>query len=136
VLSILFLLAAQAITPDAIPIHEGGICTSFSWIRLVPEESVSVEEGPDFNVFWFNGSGGKTDRPWAVYDGNGSLVKGSGPILLRHDGITIQRAVESGKFVGYLAEKGGWRHHFFGSLFDGSDKDLALFDRVDFSSEG
>ena len=135
-LTILLLLAATAETPDAAPTHDGGVCAGLSWVSLVPGESVSVERGPDFNVFRFTRSGGETDNWWGVYDGNAAQVRGNGPLLLRRDGVTVKRAVENGKFRGYLAKKGDWEEHFFGSVFNGSDKDKLFFDRIEFGRRG
>ncbi len=87
-------------------------------------------------VFRFEGRGGSTNHRWGVYGGNAAQVRSNGPLLMRRDGVTVHRATEDGKFRGYLAEKGGWQNHFFGSVFDGSTKDKAFFDRIDFGPKG
>lgn len=135
-LSILLMLAAAAATPDEPPIHDGGVCTGLSWIHLAPDERVSIDRGPDFVVFRFHGLAGGTDHWWGVYGGNAAQVRGDGRLLLRRDGVTVHRATEGGKFSGYLAARGAWQNHFFGSVFDGSDHDRAFFDRIDFGPQG
>ena len=60
----------------------------------------------------------------------------NGPLLLKRDGVVVHRAVEDGKFRGYLAEKGGWQNHFFGSVFNGTAADKAFFERIDFGKTG
>ncbi|MBB3909494.1 hypothetical protein [Sphingomonas desiccabilis] len=135
-LPILLLLAVVADTPDAPPIHDGGICAGLSWVHLAPGEKISVERGPDFKVFRFHGPASESDHWWGVYFGNAAQVRGNGPLLLRRNGVTVRRATEDGQFRGYLAKKGGWQNHFFGSVFNGSDKDRDFFDRIDFSSKG
>lgn len=135
-LSILLLLAAVVETPDAVPVHDGGICAGLSWIRLTPGEVVSVERGPDFRVLRFHGPSGETDNWWGVYSGNYAPVRGNGPVLLRRNRVAVRRATEDGEFRGYIAAKGNRQNHFFGSVFDDNDKDRAFFDRVDLGSEG
>ena len=114
-------------------VHDGGVCAGLSWIRLLPAEHVRVEDGPDFMVLRFEGPQG---LEWGVYSGNHAQVRGNGPLLLRRDGVIIHRAFEGGEFRGYLAEKGSWQNHFFGTVFTGADRDRVFFDRVDFSARG
>jgi hypothetical protein len=136
VLAMLFLLAAAADTPGAAPIYDGGVCAGLSWVELAPGEKAFIEQGPDFNVFKFEGSSGSDDHWWGVYSGNFAQVRGNGPRLLKRDGVTVRRAVEDGKVRGYLAERDGWQNHFFGSVFEGSPKDKSFFDRIDFGPKG
>ena len=133
---LLLLAALDDGDPRPAQVHDGGVCAALSWVRLAPAEKASVEDGPDFRVFRFEGPAGPTDHWWGVYAGNFAQVRGNGPLLLERDGVTIHRALEDGKFRGYLAEKGGWQNHFFGSVFDGTDNDKAFFDRIDFSPAG
>ncbi|WP_156370225.1 hypothetical protein [Novosphingobium sp. Leaf2] len=130
------MLAAAADAPEAAPTHDGGICAGLAWVELGPNEKVFIERGPDFNVFRFEGPAGSTDHWWGVYSGNAAQVQGNGPLLMRRDGVTVHRAIENGKFRGYLAERGDWQNQFFGSVFDGSTKDKAFFDRIDFGPKG
>jgi len=132
------LLALAGIDEASVPApsHDGGVCAGLSWVKLAPDEKVYVEQGPDFVVLRFEGKGGPRDHWWGVYSGNSAQVRGNGPLLLKRDGVAVHRALEDGKFRGYLAEKGGWQNHFFGSVFDGTDADKRFFDRVDFSPTG
>jgi hypothetical protein len=50
--------------------------------------------------------------------------------------VIVHRATEDGQLRGYLAERGNWQNHFFGSVFDGSNGDKLFFDRVDFGPKG
>lgn len=116
--------------------HDGGVCAGISWIRLLPGERVRKEEGPDFFVLRFEGPSGPDDHPWGVYAGGFAQVRGDGPFLLQRDGVVIHRAIENGEFRGYLAQRGHWQNHFFGSVFSGAATDRAFFDRVDFGARG
>ena len=135
-LPLLLLLAITFDRPDIAPVHDGGICAGLSWVYLAPGEKGTIVHGPDFDVLRFHGPGGLTDHWWGVYAGGWAQVRGNGPLLLRRDGVTVHRAIKDGKFSGYLAEKGVWQNHFFGSVFDGSKKDKAFFDRVEFGPKG
>jgi hypothetical protein len=137
-LPLLFFLAAVVAddAPEAVPVHDGGVCAGLSWVRLAPGERAFIERGPDFNVFSFEGPGGSTDHWWGVYSGNAAQVRGNGPVLLQRDGVTVRRASEDGKFRGYIAERKGWQNHFFGSTFKGTPGDKSFFDRIDFSTKG
>jgi hypothetical protein len=95
-----------------------------------------LERGPDFDVLYFETGGRPQTRSWGVYSGNAAQVRGSGPVLLKRDGVTVRRAMEDGKFGGYLAQKGYSQNHFFGSVFLGNASDKAFFDRIDFGPGG
>lgn len=97
---------------------------------------MAVERGPDFNVLRFNGAGGPDDHAWGVYAGNFAQVRGNGPVLFEADGVVVRRALEGGKFQGYLAQKGNWQNHFFGSVFKGTGADKGFFSRIDFGPRG
>lgn len=134
--ALLLMLAGIDGKPVPAPAHDGGVCAGLSWVKLAPDEKAYIEDGPDFFVLYFEGKGGPEDHAWGVYSGNFAQVHGNGPLLIKRDGVTVRRALEDGKFRGYLAEKGGWQNHFFGSVFDGTDADKHFFDRVDFSPAG
>jgi hypothetical protein len=135
---IALMLGAAALDDAAAqaPIHDGGTCAGLSWVTLAPGERAFVERGPDFNVLRFEGSAGPNDHWWGVYSGNFAQVNGNGPVLLEVDGVVIRRALENGQFRGYLAQKGNWQNHFFGSVFNGTDADKSFFARIDFSARG
>ena len=127
------LLATAA--DEAPLVHDGGVCAGLSWVTLRPSEKASIERGPDFNIIRFEGPAGPDDHWWGVYSGNYAQVHGNGPLLLERDGVVVHRAIEDGKFRGYLAEKAGRQNHFFGSVFAGTDADKAFFDRVLFGEK-
>ena len=132
----LLLFASVDGTPVPAKIHDGGVCAGLSWVKLAPDEKAFIEDGPDFFVLRFEGKGGPDDHWWGVYSGNFAQVSGNGPLLMKRDGVTVHRAMKDGAFRGYVAEKGGWQNHFFGSVFDGTDADKRFFDRIDFSPAG
>ena len=117
--------------PAAVP--ESGMCVGLGWLTAQPGEVVETVDGPDFKVYYFSVNG-DPDHGWGVYWGNFAQVEGNGPTLLKRDGVIVRRAIEDDKFGGYLAERDGEQNHFFGSVFDGSKKDEAFFDRVDFGA--
>jgi hypothetical protein len=135
-LGLLLLLSATDSAVPTVPVHDGGMCAGLSWTRLAAGEKVSAEQGPDFTVYRFEPSEGSTDGWWGLYSGNFAQVRGNGPLLLKRDGVAVNRAVADGKFRGYLAERKGRQNHFFGSVFDGTARDKQFFDRVDFSARG
>jgi len=135
-LKVLLALALAAGAGPQLPIHDGGVCVGLSWVTLAIGEKVTVEQGPDFNVYRFEGPKGPEDHWWGVYSGNFAQVEGNGPLLFKRDGVTVKRAIDDGKFRGYLAEKNGWQNHFFGSVFAGNASDESFFDRVDFGQKG
>lgn len=136
ILSPFLLLCIAADEPQPAAVHDGGVCAGMSWVRLAPGEKAFEERGPDFSVYRFEGPGGSDDHWWGVYSGNFAQVRGNGPALLTRDGVTVRRATEDGKFRGYLASRGSWQNHFFGSVFSGSSKDRSFFDRIDFGAAG
>ena len=117
-------------------VHDGGICAGLSWVALAPGEKAVVKRGPDFDVLRFAGPAGPNDHWWGVYSGNAAQVAGNGPILLKTNGVIVRRALENGQFRGYLAQKGNWQNHFFGSVFNGTDADKGFFARIDFGARG
>jgi hypothetical protein len=122
-------------TTQSVRTFENGFCAGISWITLRPGETVTMDEGPDFYVFRV---AGPADESWGVYSGNASQVSSADRReIVRRNGVTISAATENGEFRGYLAANSqGWQNHFFGSVFDGSTRDIAFFDRVDFSAAG
>jgi len=134
-IALLSVLLAQSTVPSRL-VHDGGVCAGLSWIRLVPSEQAVEELGPDFSVYRFNGPAGEDDHWWGVYSGRYAQAKAAGPKLIERDGVTIRRAVENGKFNGYLAERDGRQNHFFGSVFNDSPTDLNFFARIDFGTTG
>jgi hypothetical protein len=135
-IGVLAAVALAATAESALPLapsHDGGVCIGFSWAALQPGETAHLEEGPDFRVFRFQGPG---EQWWGVYSGNFAQVEGNGELLISRDGVVIHRASKDGKFRGYLAQKGSWQNHFFGSVFHGDSGDKAFFDRIDTSAKG
>ncbi len=129
--------AAPAPVPPVAP-REGGICVGLAWVPLGPGEQAWKEDGPDFAVYRFSGPKGGDDRWWGVYTGSYPQVEGNGPVLVRQGKLVIHRAMEDGKFRGYIAEEDGrpmLRNHFFGSIFAGTDADKAVFARMDFAAK-
>ena len=135
-LPVMLLLAAAAAPLPEVQTHDGGVCLGPSWVRLLPGEKAFIEDGPDFSVFRFEGPNGAEDHWWGVYVGGYAQVHGNGPLLINRDGWVVHRAIEDGKFRGYLAEKGRAQNHFFGSVFNGTSDDEAFFRRIDFGSVG
>lgn len=135
-LALLFALAlVQAGAPEAarpVRLVDNGFCAGISWITLAAGETVSADEGPDFIVFRVAGPG---QAWWGVYAGNAASVSGQdGLTLAERDGVRIRRAHSEQGVAGYLAEnRQGWQNHFFGSVFNQTEADIAFFDRVDFS---
>jgi len=117
--------------------HDGGVCIGIAWVKVRDGEEVHVQNGPDFTVTYFQNPKHQAEGWWAAYAGWWAQAKGMGEPLLRRSDVVIRRAVEDGKFGGYLAEKkNGWQNHFFGSIFHDSATDLAFFDRIDFGPAG
>jgi hypothetical protein len=122
-------------TGQPVEMFENGFCAGISWITLRSGEAVTADEGPDFRVFRVTGPEGHS---WGVYSGNAAQVSyAARRQVARRSGVTLSAVTEDGAFRGYLAaNRQGWQNHFFGSVFDGSARDLAFFDRVDFSPAG
>lgn len=132
----LLISAALLATPANAAAPAGSVCAGLARVALLPGEKVSVDHGPDFDVYRVSRPAGPKDQGWGVYSGGFAQVRGNGPVLLTRDGVVVRRAVEDGAFRGYLAVKGYSQDHFFGSVFSGSDADRAFFDRVDFGPKG
>lgn len=129
--------SAAAFDPMGQPVEtfEHGFCAGISWVTLRSGETVTVDFGPDFRVFRVAGA---ADQSWGVYSGNAAQVSyAARRRVARRNGVTLNAVTEDGAFRGYLAiDRQGWQNHFFGSVFNGSARDLAFFDRVDFSAAG
>jgi len=127
-LGLLLIVAANSAA-----LADRGTCVGLAWVALVDGETTRVQEGPDYDVHRFTDAGGHT---WAVYDGNHAPASADGPDLLKRDGVIVRRAQIDGKFQGYIVEQNGRQNHFFGAVFDGTEKDKAFFERVDFGPRG
>ena len=125
-------LIAAATAPSSLA-HEGGVCVGLSWVKLSSSENVSIQNGPDFDVFRFQGTDKNGEYWWAVYRGRFASATAAST-LLKKEGITVRRAVADGKFDGYLVEKDGEQNHFFGPIFKDTSTDAKFFDRIDFGS--
>lgn len=137
-LAVVLAFVTQQAAAEEVPadVHDGGVCIGLGWLTLAPGEQAVVSEGPDYAVFYFS----KADDPsydWGVYDGSAPQVSATGPTLLERDGIAVVKSAAGGKFRGYIAKGSSYSmNHFFGSVFDGTEKDKAVFDRVDFGETG
>lgn len=117
-----------------LPLNDGGFCVGLGWMTPSDREHLTVDIGPDFRVFRYNGPKGVY---WGAYSGFASQVSNStGAALLVRDGVTIRAAIVDGQFRGYLATRGGAQNHFFGSVFHNDASDRAFFDRIDFGPVG
>ncbi|MDB5693632.1 MAG: hypothetical protein JWO81_2695 [Alphaproteobacteria bacterium] len=138
VLLSLLLLAFQAPEPadrkpegNPIELRNNGFCAGISWVILVPGETVTMDDGPDFNVYRVRGPGG---REWGVYSGFAGQ-SAPGQALLTKDGTTVYRGTErdeGGKrvFDGYYVGRKGGQNHFFGNVFRDDSADADFFKRV------
>jgi hypothetical protein len=128
--AILFLASAAA-DETALPIKEGGFCAGISWISVDQPVGYSIERGPDFVVFRYDGPNSVW---WGAYSGRYAQVSGSsGATLFKSNGVTVRSAIVEGKFRGYLAlGKDGRQNHFFGSIFKNDKTDMGFFSRVEF----
>jgi hypothetical protein len=118
---------------NAVALRQGGFCADISWIGLQDGEAVTVDYGPDFNVYRVTGPG---DRSWGVYAGFAGQSR-PGARLLSKDGTTVYRGTEEdderkAAFDGYFASDKHEQNHFFGNVFKDKPGDAQFFARVRF----
>jgi len=136
-LSMALALAMLGQTGAGLPqdLGVGGFCTCMAWVSVVDARNLSLDHGPDFLVFRYDRS---PINWWGVYTGRAAQVSGSKKKLffIRH-GVKVSRVTVDDEFRGYLAvDRRGHKNHFFGSPFQGDDRDKAFFDKVDFGPAG
>ena len=128
---VLAAIAADAPADTALLLSEGGFCAGISWVVPPSTDHLSVENGPDFRVYRYNGS--DTDW-WGIYAGNYAQVSdGKKRKLFARDGVTVSAVTVDGEARGYLAvDKRGWQNHFFGSPFATDASAMKFFEGVTF----
>jgi len=132
-LALLSLLLFAQDVGKPVELHDGGFCAGLSWVSLTSGETVTVEYGPDFNVFHVKGP---ADRWWGIYSGNfGQSRPDRAHPLLAKDGAVVFRgtgddASDKGHFNGYFVGDGRGQNHFFGNVFKDAVPDRAFFQRI------
>lgn len=132
-------LFAAAVLQDQqglpLAVAEGGFCTGIAWISADASPKLSVDDGPDFRVYRYDGEGGDW---WGVYSGRFAQVSdGKRRLFFKRDGVRVESITVDGKFRGYLAtDRDGWQNHFFGAPFKNAASDMAFFAQVDFGPAG
>jgi hypothetical protein len=131
------LLLAASLPTEGLPLKfvDGGFCAGISWISPSDPAGFTVDDGPDFRVYRYDGPNGKY---WGVYSGNAAQVSyGKKAPFLERDYVKVNAVVVDGQFRGYLAtDRRGWQNHFFGSVFHNDPSDMEFFKQVDFGPKG
>lgn len=132
--AIVLMLTSLPQEARPLPLVNGGFCVGLGWMTPSDRRHLTVDIGPDFYVYRYDGPNG---LHWGAYFGFASEVSGSkGATLLVRDGVTIRAAIVEGAFQGYLATRGPEQNHFFGSVFHNDARDRAFFDQIDFGRVG
>ena len=114
---------------NAVRLVNNGFCVGLAWVTLRSGEIVTVDYGPDFNVYRVRGPG---NTEWGSYSGfAGQSKPDEQHPLLKKDGVAVYRGTaDDGSFNGYFIGDDHQQNHFFGTTFKDSATDSGFFDRV------